>query len=342
MPVRRSLRPVARVVRGTLPLWAWLTLLLALADPTLAVPALAAPLADKVTQSQKEAALEYLDAVASGDPQAMAQAIHPDELLALRLRLLGLMREEAKKGDSTIRARLFGQAMPITEIERLTNTGLYATLSFRLTPPGGREYAAVEGIAAVVEKPDLVQVLVRGKQPRERGKVTVVNVVTVKPYGKDWKATIPSEIQAQIDDLIEGRHIPVATARTGLAPVPGPTGSGARPGTGTGPVQPGIVELLGAAEQDLAAGKCEDYYGKRLSPNFRNVTSKKALQALISGCQNSLGTRTMLTSTIHIVRGLEPHYEYEGQRAVYDLQGQGLPFEQFVLERVDKHWYVAE
>ncbi len=50
----------------------------------------------------------------------------------------------------------------------------------------------------------------------------------------------------------------------------------------------------------------------------------------------------MLTSTIHIVRGLEPHYEYEGQRAIYDLQGQGLPFEQFVLERVDKHWYVAE
>ena len=90
MPVRRSLRPVARVARGGLPLWVWLALLLAVV-----VPALAAPVADKVTQSQKQAALEYLDAVASGDPQAMAQAIHPDELLALRLRLLGLMREES-------------------------------------------------------------------------------------------------------------------------------------------------------------------------------------------------------------------------------------------------------
>jgi len=34
-------------------------------------------------------------------------------------------------------------------------------------------------------------------------KVLVVNVVTLKPYGKDWKAALPSEIQAQIDDLIE-------------------------------------------------------------------------------------------------------------------------------------------
>jgi hypothetical protein len=39
---------------------------------------------------------------------------------------------------------------------------------------------------------------------------------------------------------------------------------------------------------------------------------------------------------------MEPHYEYEGQRAVFDLKGQGLPFDEFVLEQVDKRWYVAE
>jgi hypothetical protein len=72
------------------------------------------------------------------------------------------------------------------------------------------------------------------------------------------------------------------------------------------------------------------------------VTSKKALQALVAACQNSLGTRTTLLSTLHIVRGLQPHYEYEGQRAIYDLAGQGLPFDEFVLEQVDKRWYVAE
>jgi hypothetical protein len=79
-----------------------------------------------------------------------------------------------------------------------------------------------------------------------------------------------------------------------------------------------------------------------MSPNFRRVTSKRAIEALITSCQNSLGTRTMLLSTLHIVRGMEPHYEYEGQRAVFDLKGQGLPFDEFVLEQVDKRWYVAE
>jgi hypothetical protein len=315
---------------------AWLLpagMLCLLSNPS---PALAAaPVADKVTSAQKDAALEFLAAVATGDPQQVAMAIHPDELLALRMRILALLRDEAKHADSTIRARLFGQAMPLAEIERLTNTGFFAVLSDRLSEPGGREYSDAEGIAAVADKNGNVDVLIRAKQPRERGKVQVVNVVTVKPYGKDWKATIPTEIQAQIEDLIAGRSAARFTpARAG--------GSDSRPGTGTSPVQPALAQVLSEAEKELSDGKCDEYYGKRMSPNFRRVTSRKAIQALITSCQNSLGTRTMLLSTLRIVRGMEPHYEYEGQRAVFDLKGQGLPFDEFVLEQVDKRWYVAE
>lgn len=298
--------------------------------------ALAASAPPSVTRAQKDAALEYLAAVASGDPQQIALAIHPDDLLALRVRILGLLREEAKHSDNTIRSRLFGQAMPLAEIERFTNTGFYAVLSDKLHV-AGREYSELEGLAAIPDKDDTVEVVVRGRQPRDRGKVQVVNVVTIRPYGKDWKAALPGEIQAQIDDLIEARPIPAATARSDPAPA-----GGARPGGGTSPVQPGIVELLSVAEKDLTDGKCEEYYGSQMSPNFRRVTGRKALEALVAACRNSLGTRTLLLSTLHIVRGLEPHYEYEGRRAVYDLSGQGLPFEEFVLEQVDKRWYVAE
>ncbi len=315
-----------------------LAVFLSVACGTVATATAAAP--EKVTNGQKAAALEYLAAVATGDPQQVAFAIHPDDLLALRLRILALLREEAKRDDSTIRARLFGQGMPLAEIERFTNTGFYAVLSDKLYL-SGREYSEVEGLAAIADKGDTVDVMVKGRQPRDRGKVQVVNVVTVKPFGKDWKAALPSEIQAQIDDLIEGRRIPTATARTALASS-GAAAGAVRPGSGTSPAQPGIVELLTAAEKALADGKCDDYYGKQMSPNFRRVTSRKALEALVSACQNSLGTRTMLTATLHIVRGLEPHYEYEGQRAVYNLAGQGLPFDEFVLEQVEKHWYVAE
>jgi hypothetical protein len=320
MPARRLL------VTFALP---WL--LVGLWSQVLAAP----PLVDKVTSAQRAAVLDYLTAVASGDPQQVALALHPDDLLALRMRILGLLHEEAKRDDSTIRARLFGQGMPMAEIERLTNTGFYAVLSDRLSLTG-REYSEVEGLAAIADKADAVDVVVKARQPRDRGKVQVVNVVTLKPYGKDWKAALPSEIQAQIDDLIEGRHISVATARAARP------GLDARPGSRTSPVQPGIAEVLAAAEKSISSGQCEEYYGKQMSPNFRRVTSKKALEALVAACQNSLGTRTMLLSALHIVRGLEPHYEYEGQRAVYDVTGQGLPFDEFVLELVDKRWYVAE
>lgn len=298
-------------------------------------PAGAAAVTEKVTSGQREAALEFLQAVASGDPQAVAFAIHPDDLQALRLRILNLLRDEAKRGDATIRSRLFGQGMPLEDIERLTSTGFYATLAYKFYLTG-REYAEVDGLAAIPDKSDHVQVVVRGRQPRDHGKVQVVNVVTLRPYGKDWKASLPSEIEAQIDDLIEGRHIAAAASTTGSASVSG-RGRG-----GTAAALPAIVELLKNAQASLDDGKCDDYYGKYMSPNFRRVTGKKALEALVTSCQNRMGTRQLLLATLRIVSGIEPHYENESQRAVYDLSGQGLPFQTFSLEQVDKHWYVAE
>jgi hypothetical protein len=295
------------------------------------IPVFGAPVAEKVSTGQRTAALEFLTAVASGDPQAVAFTIHPDDLQALRLRILALLRDEAKRGDGTIRSRLFGPGMPLDDIEHLTNTGFYATLAYKFYLTG-REYTEVEGLAAIPDKGDHVQVVVRGRQPRDHGKVQVVNVVTLRPYGKDWKATLPSEIEAQIDDLIEGRHIAVAAHPS----------AGARSDGGTAAALPAIVELLNVAEKSLNDGKCDEYYAKQMSPNFRRVTGKKALEALVTSCQNSMGTRQLLLSTLHLVRGLEPRYENESQRAVYDLSGQGLPFQTFSLEQVDRHWFIAE
>src|SRR5262249_19991192 len=150
---------------------------------------------------------------------------------------LTLLREESKRGDSTVRSRLFGRGMPLEDIERLTDTGFYATLAYKLYL-AGREYSDAEGLAAIPDKGDRVQIVVRGRQPRDHGKVQVVNVVTVRPYGKDWKATLPSEIEAQIDDLIEGRHIAVATRPLGGPP------SASIDGSGTAAALPAIVELL--------------------------------------------------------------------------------------------------
>jgi hypothetical protein len=66
------------------------------------VSAWAAPVAQKVSSGQRVAVLDFLSAVASGDPQSVALTLHPDDLQALRLRILTLLRAEAQRGDSTI------------------------------------------------------------------------------------------------------------------------------------------------------------------------------------------------------------------------------------------------
>jgi hypothetical protein len=294
--------------------------------------------AEKPSGAQKRAAEEFLDAVASGSPQAVAYAIHPADLEALRTRILTQLREEAGRGDGTIRQRLFGPGRSLAELERLTPPDFYAAIGRKLYL-FGREYKDASYIAALPDKDGVVQIVLKGKGDKEHAKVDVVNVVSVRPYGKDWKATLPSEIEAQIDDLMHARRSIYASLPP---PVAGP--AAIRPGTASAEtgLPPQIGELLDNASKALAVPICEDYYQKYMSPNFRKMTSKKALEALIQNCKNSIGTREMLVAAVRIVKELVPTFEYEGRRAVYDVSGQGLPFDRFVLEQVDKKWYIAE
>jgi hypothetical protein len=285
----------------------------------------ATPASLEMTGSERSAAEEFLAARASGDPQQIAAAIHPAELEELRTRILALLHKESARGDSTVRGRLFGPAMSLDAIEHLTSANFYAAIATRLWMPA-REYEHVKALAVVPGRDGTVHAVVEGVQAREHGsKLEVVELVTLRPYGKDWKAAIPEEVQAQIEDLMRGlRGGGSATAATG-APTPA-----------------GITALLDSAERSLDSNHCDEYYRERMSENFRRVTAKKALETLIAACQNNQGTREMLLATLRIVREKQPQFEYEGQRAVYDLSGQGLPYDRFVLEQVNRKWYIAE
>jgi hypothetical protein len=297
-------------------------------------------MADKMTSAQRAGAEEFLAAIAGGGAGAAVFAIHPSELDELRLRLLTKMREEEKAGDNTTRSRLFGRGMPLADIERLTSPNFYGAIASRLSL-FGRPYQRVKEVGVIPGSNGYVYALVRGIQPKDSGETEVVEMVKLRPYGKDWKAAIPEELTAQMDDLIEGR-------RRGAPPPPAAAAGAAQGAAGAvKPAAPGegtpreITELLDAAEKTLTEGNCEEYYKERMSRNFRQVTSKKALDALISSCKRGT-TKDMLLSTLKIVRTLDPKFEYGGQRAVYDLSGQGLPFNRFVLEKVDKRWFIAE
>lgn len=313
--------------------------------------------AESVSGSQERAASEFLAAIASGDAQAVAFAIHPSELDRLRIMIVQRLRDEAARGESAIRMRLFGDAMPIGDIERLTSVNLFRNLARRLTLRA-RGYENLDGLTAVRDG-KFVHVVLKGRQPRDRGRVEVVELVTLLPYGKEWKAAIPLELEAQIDDLVAGRVRPSATsaaaAGAGSSSGAGVSGSASRTGSGstgatasvTAPATPArntpeILALLDQAEKTLVEGRCDRYYRDFLSPELRRTLSGRTLDALVAACNRSIATRELLIAALRIVRRTAPVFEEGGSRAVYDVEGQGLPYDRYVLERVDGRWFIAE
>jgi hypothetical protein len=283
--------------------------------------------------AQEKGAEAFVAAVASGNAQAIAQEIHPDELEKLRNRLLALLRAENSRSDNTYRSRLFGPGRALSELESMTAVRFYAAFSDRLRLRA-RQFQKFDWLAAVPS--DKVVILVGyGIPPKERGSVRVLVSVALMQYGSLWKAAIPSEIEAQIDDLLEGRGAPPP-------PSIGSSSPGAAPAA-PAPLAPGISELLARAEASIAAGNCEEYYREYMSENFQKYTSRSARKTLITACTNSESTRETMITTLRIVQELQPRYDLGGTRAIFDVSGQGLPYERFVLERgKDQKWYIAE
>ena len=284
--------------------------------------------------AQERGAEAFLAALAGGNVMAVAQELHPDEVEKLRTRLIALFRAEASRSDNTYRARLFGPGRTLQDLESMTAVRFYAALSDRVRFRA-REYEKVDWLAAI---PDgkVVYLVGKGIQPKERGVVKVLVTVALAQYGAQWRAVIPSEVEAQLDDLIEGR---VAAAPPPSGGAPGRSLVEAR----ATPLSPGISELLARAEASLAAGHCEEYYSEFMSPNFNHATSRSAKKTLINACTNNENTRETMITTLRIVQELQPRYDLGGSRAVYDVSGQGLPYERFVLERdKDMRWYIAE
>ena len=284
--------------------------------------------------AQQRGAEAFLAALAGGNVMAVAQELHPDEVEKLRTRLLALFRAEASRSDNTYRSRLFGPGRTLAELESMTPVRFYAALSDRVRFRA-REYEKVDWLG-VVPDGKVVYVIGKGVPPKDRGAVKVLVTVALAQYGAQWRAIIPSEVEAQLDDLIEGR---VAAAPPPSGGAPGRSLVEERPA----PLSPGISELLARAEASLAAGHCEEYYSQFMSPNFNRAMSKSAKKTLITACSNSESTRETMITTLRVVQELTPKYDLGGARAIYDVSGQGLPYDRFVLERdKDMRWYIAE
>jgi len=294
--------------------------------------------AESITGAQRQAASDYLLAVSRYDPQAIAYTIHPTELDRLRLSVLQKLREESVRGGNAIRERLFGGAMPLSDIERLTSVNFFRALARRWSPTV-RTHESLEGLSATRDG-ERVHVLVKQRPPKDGGRIETLEVVTLMTYGREWRAALPPEFEALVDDLVSGRQSRGFVAQGGSmtdAPL-APRGSPQAPERNP----PDVVSMLEAAEKALVDGRCDRYYKEFLTPELQRSLAGRTMDSLISSCRRSMASRELLIAALRIVKRTPATIDNGGNRAVYDVTGQGLPFDRYVLERVEGRWYVAE
>jgi hypothetical protein len=152
-------------------------------------------------------------------------------------------------------------------------------------------------------------------------------VVSLIKYGKDWRVQLPTLLQARVDAAL------VALGQSNAA---------ADPTAPKAEASPELMSALKSGSETLRRGDCAAFFNEHMSPNFRSMTSSKALATLIKQCQTREDTRETYIAALDLAQRLSPRYEQDGARAIYDMRGQGLPFQRFVLEKVENRWYVAE
>jgi hypothetical protein len=283
------------------------------------------PVATWANAAQEKLAIAYLKAAASGDPAALQGMFHPDELTQLRERVLKALEAEAAQGGSAIRTRLFGAAMSMDDVRRLTYDNFFATVSRAFTMPAER-IEEIKILGVVEENSQLVHAVARIVPPESAPSRPRVTLVSLIRYGKDWRVQLPTLLQARVD---------AALAAVGES-------TAADPAAPKAEVSSELLSALKSGSETLRRGDCVQFFNEHMSPNFRSMTAPKAMATLIKQCQTREDTRETYIAALDIAQRLSPRYEQEGSRAVYDMRGQGLPFQRFVLEKVEDRWYVAE
>jgi len=257
--------------------------------------------------------------------ESVAYAIHPAELDRVRKRVMGALEAESKDGASDIRTRLFGAGVTLEDVQHMTPQATMTALvkRFLTAPRAARKTVA---IGSVKESGNLTHFIVRAYEDEKGKGASSVLLVSLIPYGKEWAAAVPAEVDEKIAAAIAGAD--VGARDVGESHVSA--------------LDPAIAKLLDSGIAALKEARCTDYYHDIMSPNFRKATSSSALKTLVEQCARNRTLRDRTRLTLEIARGLRPAYQYGNTRAVFDMKGQGLPFDRFVVELVDRKWYVAE
>jgi hypothetical protein len=294
---------------------AWTVLLLGLASNARA-------------ESPERTAEDVVHLTTAGGPAAAVILYEPAEVQRIRDKVLLAAEREAEGGRKQIRATLFGAGPSLDEVRRMTPENLLLAILAKV-PARTAKYDEFKALGTVKEG-QMLHVVVRASLTKvERLKRrSIVQVVSLLPSGKEWRAAIPSGIESYIDAV--------------LAAVPDDTPAAVAAAPAPAAKDPAAAALLARGIDLLNKGNCLTYFLDVMEPGFSKTMTQKAFDAIVRGCELNERTREKFRVGLELAAAREPKVEQGGLKLAYDLSGEGLPYDKLTLIKVDTRWYVAE
>ena len=276
-------------------------------------------------------------------PSAAVILYHPDEVQRVRDKVLLMCEREAESGRKQVRGTLLGAGVTLDEVRRMTPENLLLAVMAKL-PARTTFYDDFKALGLVKEGEN-VHVVVRAslKKVERLKRRSIVQVVSLLPSGKEWRAAIPSGIEAYIDGVL-------AASPDELPPVAAPASDGKAVGGAAGagaagrapPADPAWSALLKRGVDLLSRRNCLTYFLDVVEPGFSKTMSPKNFDAVVRGCELNDRVREKYRIGLELADARQPALEQGGSKVTYDLAGEGLPYDHLSLIRLNGRWYVAE
>ncbi len=279
-------------------------------------------------ESPEKTAEAFVALSTSGGPSAAVILYQFSEVQRIRDKVLLAVEREAESGRKQVRAALFGAGPSLDDVRRMTPENLLLAIMARL-PSRTAVYDTYKALGSVKEG-EMLHVVVRAsleKVERIRRR-SIIQVVTLLPSGKEWRAAVASNIEAYIDSVL-------AAAPDDAPPVVGSPAVAA-------PADPAAKALLARGIDLLHKGNCLTYFLDVMEPGFSKAMTQKSFDAIVRSCELNERTREKFRVGLELAAARNPKVEEGGSKLLYDLNGEGLPYDHVTLTRIDTRWYVAQ
>lgn len=296
----------------------------ALCGGTLLVLALVAAARAESPEKTAEAIVQLTTA---GGPSAAVILYEPAEVQRLHDKVLLAAEREAESGRKQVRSNLFGAGPGLDDLRRMTPENMLLAILAKL-PARTAKYDEFKALGSVKEG-EMLHVVVRASLTKvdRLKRRSIVQLVTLVPSGKEWRGAIPSGIESYVDAVLS------AAPDDAPALVPPPTPA---------PKDPAGTALLSRGIDLLNKGNCLTYFLDVMEPGFSKTMTQKAFDAIVRSCELNGKTRERYRVGLELSAAREPRVENGGLKLVYDLNGEGLPYDRVTLVKIDNRWYVAE